>query len=85
MHVSQQHRFPRICFCNFSVMAELEEGNSLCRREAGWVFLNMCECGVDVGESIIPDIVSHGVISAICHNLDDDAEPGELSFCKAAV
>lgn len=63
-----------------SVMTELEEGNALCRREAGWVFLNICECGVDAQESIIPDLVHHGVIPAICNNLDKEEDPGVLFF-----
>ncbi|CAN0250356.1 unnamed protein product [Pylaiella littoralis] len=59
-----------------SVVTELEEGNASCRREAAWVFLNMCECGYKSQESIIPDIVRNGGISAVCQNLykDNDAE-----------
>lgn len=60
-----------------SVMTELEEGNALCRREAAWVFLNMCECGFDAHESIIPEMAHEGVISAVCSNLNRESDPGE--------
>ena len=62
-----------------SVITELEEGNSLCRREAAWVFLNMVECGAEPHKSIIPEMVELGVIAAVCPNLDKEADPGEFS------
>lgn len=58
------------------MVTELEEGNALCRREAAWVLLNMCECGFEVSESIIPEMVENGVIAAICQNLDPEADVG---------
>lgn len=61
------------------MVTELEEGNALCRREAAWVFLNMCECGFEVNESIIPEMVENGVIAAVCQNLDLEADVGELN------
>ena len=57
-------------------MAELEEGNALCRKEAAWVFLNMCECGRDAQATIVPGIVGNGGISAICQNLDMGSDAG---------
>ncbi|CBJ33565.1 Importin alpha-7 subunit, putative [Ectocarpus siliculosus] len=59
-------------------MVELEEGNALCKREAAWVFLNMCECSGDPGETIIPEIVGHGVIAAVCENLSSDSDAETL-------
>ncbi|CAN0514036.1 unnamed protein product, partial [Ectocarpus sp. 12 AP-2014] len=61
-------------------MVELEEGNVLCKREAAWVFLNMCECSGDPGETIIPEIVGHGVIAAVCENLSSDSDAGKASL-----
>ncbi|CAM9925062.1 unnamed protein product [Ectocarpus sp. 6 AP-2014] len=61
-------------------MVELEEGNALCKREAAWVFLNMCECSGDPGETIIPEIVGHGVIAAVCENLSSDSDAGKASW-----
>lgn len=58
------------------VMTELEEGNAACRLEAAWVFLNMCQCGFEVHETIIPSMVEHGLLSAVCHSLDKQEEPG---------
>lgn len=58
------------------MVTELEEGNALCRREAAWVFLNMCECGFEANESIIPEMVENGVITAVCQNLDPEADVG---------
>lgn len=58
-------------------MAELEEGNAACRQEAAWVFLNMCQCGFEVHESLIPIMVDSGLLSAVCHNLDKQEEPGD--------
>lgn len=58
------------------MVTELEEGNAACRREAAWVFLNMCECGHKPQESIIPDIVGNGGISAVCQNLDKESDAG---------
>ncbi|CAM9543722.1 unnamed protein product [Ectocarpus sp. 13 AM-2016] len=60
-------------------MVELEEGNALCKREAAWVFLNMCECSGDPGETIIPEIVGHGVIAAVCENLSSNSDAGKAS------
>ncbi|CAM9971471.1 unnamed protein product [Ectocarpus sp. 8 AP-2014] len=61
-------------------MVELEEGNALCKREAAWVFLNMCECSGHPGETIIPEIVGHGVIAAVCENLSSDSDAGKASW-----
>ncbi|CAN0156141.1 unnamed protein product [Ectocarpus fasciculatus] len=58
-------------------MVELEEGNALCKREAAWVFLNMCECSREPGETIIPELVGHGVIAAVCENLSSDSDAGK--------
>lgn len=63
-----------------SVVTELEEGNASCRREAAWVFLNMCECGYKSQESIIPDIVRNGGISAVCQNLYKDNDAGRSGW-----
>lgn len=68
---------PSLPLSPYSIITELEEGNSLCRREAAWVFLNMCECGAEPHRSVIPEMVELGVISAVCHNLDKEADPGE--------
>lgn len=65
-----------------SVMTELEEGNAACRQEAAWVFFNMCQCGFEVHERLIPILVQHGVLSAVCHNLDRQEEPGACSGRK---
>lgn len=61
---------------------ELEEGNALCRKEAAWVFLNLCECGRDTHRSIIPDMVQSGVISAVCQNLNTDSDAGKQKLTK---
>eukprot|EP00752_Nemacystus_decipiens_P017155 g15369.t1 len=59
-------------------MAELEEGNALIRREAAWVFLNMCECGCNPLATVVPGIVGNGGISAVCQNLDVDSDAESL-------
>lgn len=64
-----------------SVMVELEEGNALCKREAAWVLLNMCECSREPGETIIPEIVGHGVIAAVCESLSSDSDAGKARLC----
>eukprot|EP00903_Cladosiphon_okamuranus_P005981 g5903.t1 len=61
-----------------SVVTELEEGNALCRKEAAWVFLNMCECGHEPHATIVPGIVGNGGVSAVCRNLEVDSDAESL-------
>ncbi|CAM9212922.1 unnamed protein product, partial [Scytosiphon promiscuus] len=70
------------------VTMELEEGNALCRKEAAWVFLNVCECGRDAHRSIIPNMNLHAdsdaetllvMLSLLYAILDVGGEGPELS------